>query len=182
MKEKEAKNNELERLKPLVFRIFEAVRPMINEKWKSKQCFEIFLAAVNDPNNQVCLVDGVTPANYSDFIEVKDKLDEILIKEIRKELLDEIECCFAGYGSPMIFRYPKVFYVLNGHYLEEVVYSMFFKSPLYRNGLLVNEIVRENGMINECGCIVPNELYEILQRIDSFEITNLIFNNSNSSI
>ena len=82
--------------------------------------------------------------------------------------LDEtIDCCFAGHQQT-VFKYPKIFYYLNGHFFEKIIYSMFFdQSTQFNNSILTDKIVRENDLMNECGYLVPNDLCEIFKRIDN---------------
>lgn len=154
---------------PLANKLRNSVKKLADIAKISTICVEILQKKTIDPSLDVYEGNKVNEKEWGNFLIIKDELDDILIKEIRKELLNEIECCFAGHPD-RVFKYPKVFYLLNGHYLEEVVYSIFFKNPKYQKAILIGEIVRENGIMNDGGCMVPNELYEILRRIDSFEM------------
>ena len=115
--------------------------------------------------------------NYlASFWKIKSKVDKDLIGEIRLRLLDDtIDCCFAGHQE-IVFKYPKLFYYLNGHFFEKIIYSMFFEpNGQIEKPMLMDKIVRDDGLMNECGYLVPNDLREIFKRIDSFKMpTNSI--------
>ena len=48
---------------------------------------------------------------------------------------------------------------------------MFFDANVQiEKPILIDKIVQEDGLMNECGYLVPNDLCEIFKRIDSFKM------------
>jgi len=140
-------------------------------KNKTKACMDT-MKKITNITSQFSLAPGVSPDEWDRFLMVKGQLDEILIDHIRTKLFEEtVDCCFAGHQE-IAFKYPKVFYYLNGHFFEKIIYSMFFDSSLQNEKpMLIDKIVRDDGLMNECGYMVPNDLCEIFKRIDSFEMS-----------
>ena len=176
-KEKNVKKKELVSVKRIADTLREVGKKENIEKKrkenieKAKKFVKIVKKITINPDLDVRNETDWREPDWTNFLKIKDELDEILIKEIREELLGLVMCYFAGHTNHKnVLYYPKVFYILNGHYLEEVVYSMFIKTPKYQKAILIEEIVRENGIMDDCGCMVPNELSEILYLIDSFEM------------
>ena len=173
------KNKELEDIKLLYTAKLKPILELLKingNPWSNKKteaCMDIFRKA-KGKISEVNLDGKVSQEEWNRFLRVKDELDKILIEHIRTKLLKEtIDCCFVGYQG-IVFKYPKLFYYLKGHFFEEIIYSMFFdQSTKFEKSMLIDKIVQENGLMNECGYLVPNDLCEIFKRIDRFKMTRL---------
>jgi len=114
------------------------------------------------------------------FIDIKFGIDVLLIEEIKKDLNKKFECHFVSNKQKtdksqadvdenyFSIKYPKLFYALNGHFLEEIIQKIFFQTE-YKKSKLIDEIVGDNGLIKKCGYLVPIELKEIFDKIDDPE-------------
>ena len=174
---KDVKNEENEKIEELKYvKILTEKFQKISEPLKSfrngklNKCLDILNHLRVDNTISQDDLDNI----WINFPCIKEKVDKELIGEIRKYLLDEtIDCCFAGIrnskGEEIVFKYPKVFYCVNGHFFEQIIYSIFFEvtSKQFIKSILIDKIVRDNGLMNECGYLVPNDLCEIFKRIDS---------------
>ena len=175
--EKEEKIKELEDLQLFADSLKKILKLFENdgEMWSMKKIKSLMdiLKKITDKTCEVNLETGISQKDWNKFLEVKNELDKTLIDHIRKKLLDDrVDCCFTGIKTSkdeeIVFKYPKLFYYLNGHFLEELIYSMFFDSSIqFHSSMLINRIVEENGLMNKCGYLVPNDLCEIFKRIDS---------------
>lgn len=172
------KNLEFEESKNFINLLKEKANQLLNKMDKTKRCQEI-LEKGGDARIIRQEINEIDP----DYLRIKDELDDLLINEIKRELLDTtVECCFAGYEK-LKFKYPKVFYLLDGHYLEKIVCDLFFnndknesnenKENSYKPLALKKEILKDDGIMSVCGNLVPNELKEIFNRIDGYKMSEL---------
>lgn len=162
-----AKDNELKDMIAFVKKLRDLIKQLDID---AKKCIHILKNFYE--SNQVILKNKVTEKDWKRFMKLNNQLDKILINEVRKKQLDETSsCCFAGHQD-VLFKYPKLFFHLNGHHFEEIIFSMFFISSdiEFKAGTLIDEVVQEKGAMNECGYLVPNDLREIFKRIDRFKM------------
>ena len=117
-------------------------------------------------NSKNAKIQNINIDELKVYIDTKFKLDVRLIEDLKEYLLEtKVDCCFFGHEN-QIFKYPRVFYNLRGHYLEEIIYGMFFKcNGEYKESNLINDLMRDGGAMKQCGYLVPNEMSEIFNRI-----------------
>jgi ABC-type polar amino acid transport system ATPase subunit len=107
---------------------------------------------------------------YSKLLKLKNEANkfESLIEHIKEYLNEPIKCKTAQTEDEYL-EYPRILYVLRGHYLEYALYCIFFKHDeefnfdKFKKGIILKDMLNN---VQNIEFLIPNEIKFIFNKLD----------------